>query len=209
MRLVGLTGGIGAGKSTAADLLRAKGAVVIDADQISRTVVEAGQPTLAALAERFGPEIITTDGRLDRQALADVAFASEEGRAALNDITWPAIAAELTREIAASPDDALVVCDVALLLESEWARNRPYGAIVVVVAPVDVRLDRLVERGVQRADAEQRIAAQATDDERLTVATHVLDNGDGLDALSRQVDALWPELLALDHAVFPDANGQE
>ena len=182
---------------------------MIDADQISRTVVEPGQPTLEALAARFGPTIITTDGRLDRQALADVAFASEEGRVALGDITWPAIAAEFTRQIAASPDGEVVICDVALLLESEWARNRPYGAIVVVVAPVDVRLDRLESRGVQRVDAEQRMAAQATDDERLAVATHVLDNGTDLDSLSRQVDELWPELEALDEAVFPPANAQE
>jgi dephospho-CoA kinase len=209
VRLVGLTGGIGAGKSTAADLLRAKGARVIDADQISRSVVEPGQATLAALAERFGPDIITADGRLDRQALADAAFASEDGRAALGDITWPAIAAEFTRQIAAAPDDAVVVCDVALLLESAWARNRPYGAIVVVVAPVDVRLERLVGRGVERVDAEQRMAAQATDDERLAIATHVLDNSGGPDALARQVDALWPELLALDHAVLPGGNDQE
>jgi dephospho-CoA kinase len=198
VRLVGLTGGIGSGKSTVADLLRAKGAVVIDADAVARLVVEPGRPALAALAERFGSGILLPDGGLDRPGLAAIAFADDESRAALDAITWPAIADEFGRQIAESPPDAVVVCDVALLVESEWARNRPYRAIVVVEAPIDVRLDRLESRGLRRADAEQRMAAQVTDDERRAVATHVIDNGGDLASLQRQVDALWPELLALD-----------
>jgi dephospho-CoA kinase len=204
VRLVGLTGGIGSGKSTVADLLRAKGAVVIDADAIARLVVEPGRPALAALAARFGSGILLPDGSLDRPGLAAIAFADDESRAALDGITWPAIADEFGRQIEAAPPDAVVVCDVALLLESEWARNRPYRAVVVVEAPVDVRLDRLERRGLRRADAEQRMAAQATDDERRTVATHVLDNGGDEESLRRQVDALWPELVALDSSVADD-----
>jgi dephospho-CoA kinase len=193
--LVGLTGGIGSGKSTVADLLRAKGAVIVDADEIARSVVEPGRPALAALAERFGPEILTPEGRLDRPGLAAVAFADEESRRALDEITWPAIAVEFGQQIAEAPADAIVVCDVALLLESEWARNRPYGAVIVVEAPIDVRLDRLEARGIRRADAEQRMAAQATDDERREVATHVVNNGGDLASLSEQVGALWEQLL--------------
>jgi dephospho-CoA kinase len=195
---VGLTGGIGAGKSTVAELLRARGAVVIDADQISRLVVEPGQPTLAKLAERFGPGILTADGSLNRAGLAAIAFADDENRAALDAITWPAIADEFSHQIASSPADAIVVCDVALLLESEWARNRPYGAVIVVEAPVDVRLDRLVGRGLDRTDAERRMAAQASDDERRTVATHVIDNGGDVKSLARQVDAIWDQLVVLE-----------
>jgi len=205
LQLVGLTGGIGSGKSSVAELLRARGARVVDADQISRLVVEPGQPTLHALAERFGAGIVKDDGSLDRPGLAAIAFADDESRQALDDITWPAIADEFARQIWTSPEDAVVVCDVALLLESDWARNQPYGAIVVVVAPIDVRLDRLEARGVKRDDAERRMAAQATDDDRRAVATHVIDNGGDLESLAVQVDALWPELLALP-AAEPHGN---
>jgi dephospho-CoA kinase len=204
MRLVGLTGGIGSGKSTVAELLRERGATVVDADDISRMVVEPGRPALRALADRFGAGIIKPDGSLDRPGLAAIAFVDDESRRALDDITWPAIAEEFARQIETAPPEAVVVCDVALLLESEWARNRPYGAVVVVVAPIDVRLDRLEARGLQRDDAERRMAAQATDDERRALATHVIDNGGDLAHLARQVDALWPELLALPQAVFPE-----
>jgi dephospho-CoA kinase len=212
VRLVGLTGGIGSGKSTVADLLRAKGAVVVDADAVARRIVEPGRPALAALAERFGAGILLPDGSLDRPGLAAIAFADDESRAALDGITWPAIAEEFGRQIEESPPDAVVVCDVALLLESDWARNRPYRAIVVVEAPIDVRLDRLESRGLRRSDAEQRMAVQATDDERRAIATHVIDNGGDLELLQRQVDALWPGLLALDgpplEVPAPDAAGK-
>ena len=103
MVLVGLTGGIGAGKSTVAELLRTRGAVLVDADLIARQIVERGQPTLAALVERFGPEILQDDGTLNRQALADLAFADDDGKEALNAITWPAIAIEMQREVDAAP----------------------------------------------------------------------------------------------------------
>jgi dephospho-CoA kinase len=194
-RLVGLTGGIGSGKSTVAGLLRAKGATVVDADEVARAVVEPGEPALAELVERFGDGILSADGRLDRPALAAIAFADEDGRKALGEITWPAIGEEFERQIRESSDDAIVVCDVPLLVESKAAAARPYVAVVVVEAPLDLRLDRLEVRGVPRDDAERRMAAQATDDERREVATHLIDNGGDFDSLSRQVDEVWADLL--------------
>jgi dephospho-CoA kinase len=198
MRLVGLTGAIGSGKSTVAALLRAKGAVVVDADEVARSVVEPGEPTLAALTERFGDGILDADGRLDRAQLAAAAFVDEAGSRALNEITWPAIGEEFERRIAAAPPDSVVVCDVPLLVESKKAAERPYLAVVVVEAPLDVRLDRLERRGVARDDALRRVAAQASDDERRAVATHVLDNDGDVESLAAQVDALWADLVALD-----------
>jgi dephospho-CoA kinase len=197
-RLVGLTGGIGSGKSTVAGLLRTKGATVVDADDVARAVVEPGEPALTALVERFGAGILAPDGRLDRPALAAIAFADEDGRKALGEITWPAIGEEFERQIREAPADAIVICDVPLLVESKAAAARPYMAVIVVEAPLDLRLDRLEIRGVPRDDAERRMAAQATDDERREVATHLVDNGGDLDSLSRQVDEVWADLLTRD-----------
>jgi dephospho-CoA kinase len=204
MRLVGLTGGIGSGKSTVAALLRAKGATVVDADEVARAVVEAGQPALLALVERFGEGVLDADGRLDRPALAAVAFADDEGRKALGDITWPAIGEEFERRIKEAPPDAVVVCDVPLLVESKAAAARPYLAVVVVEAPMDVRLDRLEIRGIARDDAERRMAAQATDEERREVATHVVDNGGRLEALTSQVDAVWDDIISNPETSIPE-----
>jgi dephospho-CoA kinase len=197
--LVGLTGGIGSGKSTVADLLRAKGAVIVDADQVARAVVEPGEPAFAALVERFGEGVLDAGGRLDRPALAAIAFADDEGRKSLGDITWPAIGEEFERQIKVAPPGAIVVCDIPLLVESKAAAARPYQAVIVVEAPLDLRLDRLEIRGVPRDDAERRMAAQATDDERREVATHLVDNGGDLEHLERQVDAIWDALCALPH----------
>jgi dephospho-CoA kinase len=194
-RLVGLTGGIGAGKSTVASLFRDKGATVVDADEVARAVVEPGQPALAALVERFGDQILDDDGRLDRPGLAAIAFADDDGRTALGDITWPAIGEEFERQIREAPDDAMVICDVPLLVESKAAAARPYVAVVVVEAPLDLRLERLELRGVPRDDARRRMAAQASDDERREVATHVIENAGDLASLSRQVDEVWADLL--------------
>ena len=146
--LVGLTGGIGAGKSTVADLLTERGAIVIDGDVIARRVVEPGQPALAAIVERFGPEVLGPDGRLDRPALAAKAFASDEDRLALEAITHPAIGAEFVREMTEAPPDSIVVNDVPLLVESQKAAERGYEAVIVVEAPRAVRLDRLEARGL-------------------------------------------------------------
>jgi dephospho-CoA kinase len=192
--LVGLTGGIGAGKSTVAQLLTARGAVVVDADEVARFVVEPGQPALAQLVERFGAEILDGDGRLDRPALAKVAFADEQSRKDLEGITHPAINEEFLRRTVAAPPDAIVVLDVPLLVESAKAAARGYEAVIVVEAPRDMRLDRLVARGLDRADAEARMAAQATDEQRRHIATYVVDNSGDVAALERQIDDIWADL---------------
>jgi dephospho-CoA kinase len=195
--LVALTGGIGSGKSTVAALLAARGAVVVDLDAIARAVVEPGTPALDAIAARFGPGILTTDGRLDRSALAAVAFADEESREALNSITWPAIGEEAERRIRAASADDIVVCDTPLFVESNGLESRSYRAVVVVEAPRAVRIDRLERRGLTRADAESRMAAQATDGQRRAVATHLVDNRGDLAALEARVDAVWADLVHL------------
>ena len=194
MLLVGLTGGIGAGKSTVAELLTRKGAVVVDADEVARAVVEPDQPAFTALVERFGPEVVGPDGRLDRAAVAKLAFADDQSRKDLEGITHPAINTEFTRRVLDAPPDAIVVLDVPLLAESQQARERPYEAVIVVEAPRDVRLARLEERGVPRADAERRMAAQVSDEDRRKMATHVLDNAGDPAALERQVDDVWADL---------------
>lgn len=195
MLLVGLTGGIGAGKSTVARLLEARGAVIVDADQVARDVVEPGMPAFDRLVERFGPEILGPDGRLDRPRLAEIAFATEEGTAALNAITHPAVGEEFLRRMAAAPADGIVVCDVPLLVESEDARSRGYQFVIVVEAPRELRLERLEGRGVPRPDAEARMAKQATDEERRAHATWVVDNSGDRAHLEAQVDSIWARLL--------------
>jgi dephospho-CoA kinase len=192
MLMVGLTGGIGAGKSTVAAMLAARGAVVIDADAIAREVVETGMPALAELVDRFGPEILRPDGSLDRPALAAVAFVDDETRKELEAITHPAIGAEFLRRVAEAPADAVVVHDVPLLVESK--RGFEYGAVIVVEAPLEVRLDRLEARGVARDDARRRIGLQATDEDRRKVATWVVDNSGDVGHLEKQVGEIWSEL---------------
>jgi dephospho-CoA kinase len=194
MLLVGLTGGIGAGKSTVAELLVRRGAVVVDADVVARAVVEPGEPAFDQLVERFGTGVVGADGRLDRPALAAVAFADDESRAALEAITHPAINTEFLNRVNAAPADAIVVCDVPLLAESALAQARGYEVVIVVEAPRELRLDRLEERGLTRADAEARMAAQATDEQRRELATYVVDNGGDRPHLDEQIARIWNDL---------------
>jgi dephospho-CoA kinase len=193
MLRVGLSGGIGSGKSTVARGLARRGAIVIDADAIAREVVEPGQPGLAAVVERFGPEVLDDDGRLDRSKLAALVFDDAGARADLNAIVHPRVAAETARRTAAAPADAVVVIDVPLLVE---AARSGYDAVVIVEAPGAVRLERLVGRGMSPDDARRRMAAQASDAERRKVADVVLDNAGSEDDLDRQIDALWAQLTA-------------
>jgi len=190
--MIGLTGGMGSGKSTVAKALARRGARIIDADAIARQVVEPGMPALGQLVERFGPEILAPDGSLNRPALGAIAFVDDETRKDLEAITHPAIAEEFFRQIAAAPPDAILVHDVPLLVES--TRGLKYEGVIVVEAPLDVRLDRLEARGVARDDAAQRIALQASDDERREVATWVVNNASDLNALEAQLDPIWEEL---------------
>ncbi len=196
MIVVGLTGGIGSGKTTVGRLLAERGAVVIDADQIVRDVQQPGSPVLARLAERFGDAVIAPDGSLDRAAVAAVAFADADSLAALNAIVHPAVGAELDRRVRAERStDRVVVMDIPLLTENP----RPgLQAIIVVDVPVEVQVRRLVEgRGFDEADARARISRQADREARLATATHVLDNSGDLEHLVPQVDRLWDDLRAL------------
>ncbi|MSO37654.1 MAG: dephospho-CoA kinase [Acidimicrobiia bacterium] len=194
MLLVGLTGGIGAGKSTVAGVLADLGAVVLDADAVAREVVEPGTPAFTALIEQFGQEIVGPDGSLDRPRLAEIAFATDASRLALESITHPAIHAEFGRQMSSAPIDAILVMDVPLLVESGTAAERGYEAVIVVESPREVRLDRLEQRGLGRSDAEARMAAQATDAERRLIATYVVDNSGDLAGLTEQVQRIWIDL---------------
>lgn len=200
MLLVGLTGGIGSGKSTVAARLADHGAELIDADAVAREVVEPGEPALAEIRERFGPGVITADGALDRSALADIVFDDADARADLEAITHPRIGAAISERLAAVDDTGsrdgrrpVVVVDHPLLLETGQVDDFP--VVVAVLAPPEVRLERLTtQRGMDADDVRARIASQATDDERRAAATHVIDNSGGREQLAEQVDALWRRL---------------
>lgn len=195
MLKVGLTGGIGAGKSEVSRLLARYGAVLIDADRIAREVVEPGTPGLTAVVEAFGPGILEPGGSLDRSALGSIVFADPARLATLNAIVHPLVgtrSAELERAAGAG---AVVVHDVPLLTESGLAPL--YDLVVVVDATPGTQLDRLVRlRGMEESDARARMAAQATREERLAVADLVIDNDGPLEDLEPQVRTLWSELTA-------------
>lgn len=191
MLLVGLTGGIGSGKSTAARALADRGAVVIDADALAREVVEPGTDGFDAVVDRFGPGIVGADGGLDRAALARLVFDDDAARADLNSIVHPLVARETQRRMAEAPPGSVVVLDVPLLVE---AARGGYDLVVVVEAPEAVRLERLAARGMDPADARRRMAAQASDADRRALADVVLDNSGSPADLERQVDELWSEL---------------
>lgn len=201
MYLVGLTGGIGSGKSTVSDRLEAHGCEVIDADRVAREVVQPGEPALDDLVERFGPEILQPDGHLDRQALAAIAFADEDARADLDRITHPRVAARIAARIAElgaaadATEERLVVVDHPLLVETGQARR--FDDVVVVTAPEDVRVERLVAaRDLTADDARARMRAQADDDARRAAATHVIENVGSLADLEARVDEVHAELVA-------------
>jgi dephospho-CoA kinase len=191
---VGLTGGIGAGKSTVSAELAALGAVIVDADLLARRAVEPGTPGLAEVVEAFGPGVLAPDGTLDRPALARIAFADEESRRRLNGVLHPRIAELTLREMAAAPADAVVVHDVALLVENGLAPN--YQLVIVVAAPQDERVRRLVaDRGMSEAEARGRMAAQADDEQRAGLADVLLDNGGAPGDVLEAVRRLWHERL--------------
>jgi len=193
MLLIGLTGGIGSGKSTVSALLAERGAVIVDADAITRELQQAGTPVFRAMVERFGAGIVGADGELDRQAVADIVFNDPEALADLGRIVHPEVGAEIARRMAAeAATDHVVVLDVPLLVESG---RDDLAALVVVDVDPEVALRRLVDqRGMREDDARSRMARQASREERLAKADHVLDNSGSLEQLERQVDELWERL---------------
>ena len=196
MLLIGLTGGIGSGKSSVSARLAERGAVVIDADAIVREVQAPGTPVLAAMVEQFGPGILNSDGTLDRQAVADVVFTDSDALAALNAIVHPAVTAEIARRMEAEAGtDHVVVLDIPLLVES--GRSDLAGMIVVDLDP-EVAIARLVEhRGFKEADARARIARQVSRDERVAKADLVIDNSGSVSALDPQIDRAWAWIESL------------
>jgi len=190
---VGLTGGVASGKSTASAMLAELGAVVVDADHLAREVVAPGTEGLAEIVAAFGAEVLTADGELDRPAMGAIVFGDEAKRRALEAIIHPRVRARGAEIEAAAAEGAVVVHDIPLLAET--GQGSAFDVVIVVDVPVGTQIERLVTlRGMTREDAESRIAAQATREERLAVATHVVDNTGTLAELRARVDAVYAEL---------------
>jgi len=209
--LVGLTGGIGSGKSTISSLLEGKGAIIIDADAIVREVQLPGSAVLTELVAKFGAGVLAADGSLDRQAVANIVFTDPEALKALNAIVHPAVGKEMNRRmIEQRTTDHVVILDIPLLTENP--REGLQGKIVVDV-PVEVQVERLVQyRGFDEADARARISRQATREQRLATADFVVDNSGDLADLKPQIDKLWlwlnslPQLPADYEPITPTPN---
>ena len=194
MLLVGLTGGLGTGKSTVARMLSERGAVVVDADDLARRALDPGTPAASQVRERFGDEVLTPEGAIDRAALARVVFADEEKRRALESITHPAVFQTLMETVEAhrSSDD-VVVFDAALIVETGF--HEACDVLVVVTAPVEQQVERVTrDRGMDEGEARARIAVQSSPGEREAVADVVIRNDGDLRSLEQQVDTLWKDL---------------
>jgi dephospho-CoA kinase len=191
--LLGLTGGIGSGKSTVSALLAERGAVIIDADAITRTLQHSGTPVFDAIVERFGDGVVGADGELDRQALAGIVFADEGAKKDLEHIVHPAVGVQMITMLQEEADtDHVVVYDVPLLVEAGLSER--YDVVVIVLASEQVRIDRLAARGMDEVDARSRIAAQASDEQRMAAADVLIQNDGTLDELAGQVTDLWGRL---------------
>ena len=194
---VGLTGGIASGKSTVSTMLAELGAVIIAADALARDVVERGTPGLDAVVAEFGTALLTPEGDLDRSGMGSLVFSDPEARKRLEAIVHPLVLERMVALEKAAPEEALVVHDIPLL--AEGGRADTFDAVIVVDCPPELQVARMMsDRGWTREDAESRIAAQATREERLAIATHVIDNTGGIDELRDRVVAVFVELR--DHA---------
>jgi dephospho-CoA kinase len=204
--LLGLTGGIGSGKSTVSALLAQRGAVIIDADAIVKELQEPGQPLLKELSAEFGDSIIREDGSLDRVALAGIAFSDKDRLAALNKIVHPAVGKEMNRRLEEQrTTDNVVVLDIPLLAENP---RKGLCGVIVVDVPVDVAVSRLMEfRGFKEDDARARVANQTSREKRVAIADRIVDNSGDMSALEDQVAAVWEWAVALPPAA-PDAGEQ-
>jgi len=196
--VVGLTGGIGSGKSTVAGLLGAHGAAVIDVDAVGREVIAPGGRAEAAVRREFGEGVADADGHIDRAALARAVFGNPAALARLTGISHPAINQELAARLDAVPANAIVVLDMAILVErtlGKLADGRSYTRVVVVEAPTELRVERAVARGMKADDVRARIASQATDAQRREVADAVVTNDGDRDGLAVRVDELWQQII--------------
>lgn len=192
---VGLTGGIASGKSTVSAMLAELGAVITDADALAREVVEKGTPGLDAVVAEFGPTLLTPEGDLDRAAMGSLVFGDEAARKRLEAIVHPLVFERMVALEAAADDDDLVVHDIPLL--AEGGRADTFDAVIVVDCPPELQIARMMaDRGWTREDAESRIAAQATREDRLAIATHVIENTGTIDELRDQVVAVFVSLHA-------------
>jgi dephospho-CoA kinase len=186
---VGLTGGIGSGKSEVARLLAKHGAVIVDSDVLAREAVAPGSAGLAAVVEEFGESVLRSDGSLDRAGLGAIVFADPASRERLEEIIHPYVRARAVEISSTAPPHTVVIHDVPLLTEKRLGDL--YDVVVVVDVQVEVQLDRLRRRGMSEADAKARIAAQATREQRLAIADYVVDNSGSLAQLKAEVDDLW------------------
>jgi dephospho-CoA kinase len=196
--LIGLTGGIGAGKSTVAGALRKLGAVIVDADVVAREVVAPGQHALHEIVSAFGVDVLNEDGSLNRQVLGNLVFTNPDKLQTLNSIVHPAVRERTERYFAEAPQDSVVVYDVPLLIEA--GSNYPFDLVVVVMAPEDIRVERLMtQRGMTESEARSRIESQATDEQRLNVADFVIDTAGTLEHTDEQVRNLWNTVALRAH----------
>jgi dephospho-CoA kinase len=197
MKLVALTGGIGSGKSTIARRLAEHGALIIDADQVAREVVEPGTPALAQIASLFGQQVLSSEGSLNRGALGEIVFSDPTKRLQLNAIVHPAVQQRTQELFSQAPQDAVVVYDVPLLVETQ--NEYSFEEIIVATAPENVRIERLMEhRGMLESEAASRIESQAPEEDRLKIASHVIDTSGDISHTYSQVDALWTQLKNVD-----------
>jgi len=215
--LLALTGGIGSGKSSVSARLAERGAVIVDADRITHELQQPGGAVLAAMADRWGPGILTADGALDRQAVADIVFGDADELKALNKIVHPAVRQEMNRQARELADSGrVVVMDIPLLVEGRRSGRPRFSGVVVVDTPPEVAVERLVRhRGFDEVDAWARVGRQASREERLAAADFVVDNSGQPEDLDRQVDRLWdwarareqvPAPGCRDHEARPDAS---
>ncbi len=199
-RRIALTGGIASGKSTVADMFAELGAVIIDSDVLAREVVEPGTPGLAEIVERFGPDILTGDGELNRPALGEIIFMDDEARKDLNAITHPRVRQRAVELEESAPEGALIIQVIPLLIEANLVDG--FDEVIVVDLPEELQLQRLMERnGFSRDEALSRIQAQASRAERLAVATHVIDNSQPLELTRAQVRLLHQQLLPVVESI--------
>ncbi len=193
--VVGLTGGIGSGKSTVSAMLAARGAIVIDADAIVHELQRSGTDVFNEMVDALGAEIVGADGELDRPKVASIVFGDPEKRGLLTSIVWPRVGERVIAALAEAPDDAIVILDVPLMAETPHGSRRNAQKVIVVDASRESQLRHLADKGVTREQAESRMAAQASREERLGIADHVIDNDGSLEELQRQVNELWTKLL--------------